>query len=105
MGVVTAIAGAGLMGASIIGQANEAKSRRAAARELGDQIAGLEGSRQTIINPYENIKDLSSMITNPAANLQVATKAAEIQAEQADLSLANTLDTLRATGALSLIHI
>ena len=99
MGVVTAIAGAGLMGASIIGQANEAKSRRAAARDLGEQIAGLEGSRQTVINPYEDIKDLSGMITNPAANLQVATKAAEIQAEQADLSLANTLDTLRATGA------
>jgi DNA uptake protein ComE-like DNA-binding protein len=39
------------------------------------------------------------MVSNPFANLQVATKAAEMQAEQADLSLANTLDTLRATGA------
>ena len=39
------------------------------------------------------------MISNPFANLQVATGAAEFQAEQADISLANTLDTLRATGA------
>ena len=32
-------------------------------------------------------------------NLQVSTQAAEFQAEEADLSLASTLDTLRATGA------
>jgi hypothetical protein len=39
------------------------------------------------------------MVSNPFANLQVATKAAEMQAEEADISLANTLDVLRATGA------
>ena len=39
------------------------------------------------------------MISNPFANLQVATKAAEMQAQQTDISLAQTLDTLRATGA------
>jgi hypothetical protein len=33
------------------------------------------------------------------ANLGVATQAAEMQAEEADIALANTLDTLRATGA------
>jgi len=93
------VIGGGLMAGSAIAQGRAASNARAAAREREREIAALEGSRQTIINPYENIKDLSSMITNPAANLQVATKAAEIQAEQADLSLANTLDTLRATGA------
>ena len=31
--------------------------------------------------------------------MQVATKAAEMQAEQADMALANTLDNLRQTGA------
>ena len=44
-------------------------------------------------------KDLSSMVSNPYANLGVATKAADIQIEQTDIALANTLDTLRATGA------
>jgi hypothetical protein len=39
------------------------------------------------------------MLSNTFANLSVATKAAEMQIEEADLSLANTLDTLRETGA------
>jgi hypothetical protein len=39
------------------------------------------------------------MITNPFENLGVATQAAEMQAEQADIALANTLDTIAATGA------
>jgi hypothetical protein len=39
------------------------------------------------------------MISNPFANLGVATQAAKMQAEESDISLANTLDTLRATGA------
>ena len=44
-------------------------------------------------------KDLSGQMSNPFANLGVATQAAEIQIEEADIALANTLDTLRATGA------
>jgi len=48
--------------------------------------------RQEIINPFQNL-------SNPYANLQVATKAAEMQAEQSDIALANTLDNLRETGA------
>ena len=39
------------------------------------------------------------MITNPFASLSVATQAAEIQMEQSDMALANSLDTLAATGA------
>ena len=39
------------------------------------------------------------MITNPFEQLGVATQAAEIQMEQSDIALANTLDTLRSTGA------
>jgi hypothetical protein len=38
------------------------------------------------------------MISNPFANLSVATGAAEIKIEEADISLANTLDTIRSTG-------
>jgi len=68
---------------------NEARTR------LDDVLA----SRQPIINPYAGVTDLSGLISNPFANLQVATEAAEFQAEEADLSLASTLDTLRATGA------
>ena len=38
-------------------------------------------------------------MSNPFANLGVATSAAEIQMEQTDIALANTLDVLQATGA------
>ena len=38
-------------------------------------------------------------MSNPYAQIGVATQAAEMQAEEADISLANTLDTIRSTGA------
>ncbi len=43
--------------------------------------------------------DASGMLKNRMANIGVATQAAEIEIEQADIALANTLDTLAATGA------
>jgi len=64
-------------------------------QKLNQLLAG----RQAIIDPYSNIRDLSSLISNPFANLQVATQAAEMQAAETDISLASTLDTLRETGA------
>ena len=64
-----------------------------------------EDARQDIVNPYAGITDLSGLasdlsgqITNPFNNLQVSTAAAEMQAEEADISLANTLETMEATG-------
>ena len=68
-------------------------------RRLNIKLRSLEANRQEIINPYEGIQDLSNLISNPFANLSVATGAAEMKIEQADISLANTLDTMRATGA------
>jgi len=94
----------GLFGAS----KGKSASARAAAetRRLQGQLRSLEKNRQEIVNPYAGVTSLASMatdlsdqISNPFANLSVATQAAEMQIEQADISLANTLDTLRATGA------
>jgi len=76
----------GIMGAN---QRNKAATRE---KEYNDKIKEIENSRQSIPNPYANIR-------NPYANLSVATKAADIKAEETDKALANTLDTLRATGA------
>ena len=70
-------------------QANKSKK---AIEDYQIKLDNIEKSRQQIVNPYANV-------TNPFANMQVATKAAEMQAEQADISLANTLDNLRETGA------
>ena len=83
---------------AIFSAINAGKARKAQGR-ANDALNQAIADRPDIINPYENVTDLSGMISNPFANLQVATKAAEIKIEEADISLANTLDTLRATGA------
>ena len=95
-----AIIGGGLsIVGGVMGMIGAKKREREARRErqrLEGKLINLEANRQEIVNPYQ---DLSSMISNPFANLSVATGAAEMQIEEADISLANTLDTLRATGA------
>ena len=110
MAGITAAVGAGIsliggaVGAHQAGQA--AKGARNDAARSKAEMDAIRRARQPITNPYASTKDLSSlasdlsgMITNPYANLGVATQAAEMQAEEADIALANTLDTLRATGA------
>ena len=111
MAVVASIATGAVLttGATVVGavQAGKAEKR---ARNKKDRLTGelnaLENNRQDIINPYEGVTDLGSMVSdlsaiasNPFANLSVSTAAAEMQIEEADIALANTLDTLRATGA------
>ncbi len=99
---VSAIGGA--VGANQAKQA--AKGARGAQARAQQKIENLKRKRPTPINPYSSTKDLSEMaqdlsgqLTNAFSNLGVATQAAEIQMEQTDIALANTLDTLRATGA------
>jgi hypothetical protein len=91
--------GIAIAGGSAISSGKRASDQRRAARDKEAELEILEANRQDIPDPYSNIKDLSNKITNPFSNLQVATKAAEFKAEQTDISLASTLDTLRATGA------
>ena len=93
--------GASLIG-GIIGSSAASRAAREAAREkarLKRKLNSLEENRQKVINPYEDVTSLSGMITNPFANLGIATQAAEMKIEEADIALANTLDTMRATGA------
>ena len=101
--MVTAIAGAAVsaIGGLVQGFGARKAARRARrrARKLQRDLNRLEANRQEIIDPSRNIVDRSGLISNTMGNLQVSTQAAEFQAEEADLSLASTLDTLRATGA------
>ena len=102
MGVVTAIAAGASLISSGLQVAGAGRARRNARRQRAQadaRLAAAERSRQAITNPYAGVQDLSGMISNPFSNLQVSTQAAEMQADEADISLANTLDTLRATGA------
>jgi hypothetical protein len=88
-------------------QADKAAGKARTAQGVAQaKLDALKKSRAKVINPYEGTKslagmasDLSGTLSNPFAQLGVATAAAEIQMEQSDIALANTLDTLRATGA------
>ncbi len=68
------------------------KQAKDAINDRSKELDALVANRQDVINPYANL-------TNEFANLGVATQAAEFQAEQTDIALANTLDNLAATGA------
>ena len=86
-------AAASLIG-GFIGSGSAKKRRRAAeraARAKQRELNKLEKGRQSVINPYAGVtsladmaKDLSGELSNPFANLGVATKAAEIQIEQSE---------------------
>lgn len=103
MSVVAAGIGAAIsIGGSIFGSSAARKAKRRAARKarkLEGKLRQMEANRQDIINPYAGVTSLSNMLSNPFDKLTVATKSTEIQMEQTDLALANTLDTLMATGA------
>jgi hypothetical protein len=113
MAVASAIvAGVGMAASAVSGAVAANKAKKAAKGARKDKMAAeaelqaVKNARQDIINPYDTTKnlsdlaqDLSGQMTNPFQQLGVATQAAEIQMEQTDIALANTLDTLRATGA------
>ena len=99
---VPIIAGAASFISGLFANSAAKKAEREAAEQQAvaqRSLNALVNDRQKVINPFDNVQNLSSMLSNPMANLSVATQAAEIQIEQADISLANTLDAVRATGA------
>ncbi len=93
------IAGVAMSAASAAIAAGKANSMNNTLTTLNNDITRLANNRQDIPDLSANLEDLSGQITNPYANLSVATKASEIQMQQTDLALANTLDTLAMTGA------
>jgi len=110
MAAVTAIVGTAVaIGAGAIadGKAHKAmRSARSRKRAAYNNMQTAIADRQDITNPYAGISDLSDLasdlagqIQNPFENLQVSTAASEIAAEEADISLANTLDFMEQTGA------
>jgi len=57
-----------------------------------------EKSRQPVIDQSDKIRATKNMLSNPYANLGVATQAADIQMQETDKALANTLDTIKQSG-------
>lgn len=99
--MVPLLMAAGVLGNLVQGFGAKKQQRNAQRQQarFESQLRAAEANRQQIIDPFAGVKDLSGMIRNPFADLQVATQAAEMQAAEQDISLAATLDTLRATGA------
>ena len=108
MAAIAALAAGTIVAGAV--SSNQAKKAAEGARNdkqrAEAELQAVKDAREDIINPYDNTKnlsdlaqDLSGQMSNPFENMGVATQAAEIQMEQADIALANTLDTLRATGA------
>ena len=92
IGAISAGLGLASIGVKLIGGKKTYKAMRDQAatdelyaKEMRNKLIELENSRQDITNPF--------------ANIGVATQAAEMQIEQTDIALANTLDAIRATGA------
>ena len=96
LAMAAAQAGVGLIQG--IGATRRAREFERTAGRLNTELANLEANRQDIPDLAESMVDRSAMIQNQMANLQVATQAAEFQAEEADIALANTLATARQTG-------
>ena len=69
----------------------EMKKQEEIAQDRKAAFEELQKNRQEVINPYGNM-------ANEFENLGVATQSAQFQAEEADMALANTLDTIAATG-------
>jgi hypothetical protein len=86
---------------ALAGGINAGIKKKAAKDEMAKQaqiandkklaLEELEKNRQDVINPAENM-------ANEWDNLGVATQAARFEAEEADIALANTLDTIAQTG-------
>jgi len=80
---------------SIFGGVSAGAAKRQAERRERAAAANRMALEANRVDP----PDFGQDFENPAANLQVATQASSMAAEQQDISLASTLDTLRATGA------
>ena len=88
--------------ASIVDSSKQNQKAKKEAKKASDakkRMKLFEEGRQPVINKADEIRAMKNELSNPMANLPVATQAAEMQAEQTDQALANTLDTIRATGS------
>ena len=97
-GAIAGVAGAttSAIAAHKAGKASDEQNRIATAKQT--QLDNLTADRPEFTNPYENLKNQFENLDNPYANLTVSTEAFKMQAEQADIALANSLDVMMETG-------
>ena len=78
--------------------AHQANKNAGVAEGYLEEVERLRNNRQDLKPTLKNVNNPFTGMENPYNKLSVATQAAKMQAEQADISLANTLDILRETG-------
>ena len=93
--IAVGLAAQGVAGAIALHKANKAKND---AKGLKDQLENLENSRQEVFNAKDDLLALKDNVANPYDNLPVAVNAAQMAIDEADASLANTLDAMRSGG-------
>ena len=102
---ISAITAAVIAAPAVLGAIDAGVKKRKSNKEADkaadalDQINSLKESRQDVIDKSDDIRALKAQVSNPYANLTVATQAAEMQAEQTDMALANSLDAMMSSGA------
>ena len=99
------ILGALLLAApAVIGAVNQNKANQDAKKyekiklENERKLKQLEAGRQAVLNQASDFRAMKSQLYNPSANLGVATQAMDLQMEQTDQALANTLDQINRSG-------
>ena len=100
-GALMAISGGASLAAGGVGKLVASNKQRKAEREerrAQKKLEAFERGRQAVIDQSGAIRDLKKQVYNPYANLAVANQAAELQIEQTDQALANTLDQINQSG-------
>ena len=87
----------GAISAGINNKKAKEAAKESAEREAEAQM--MRANRQPILNQADDIRALEAQVSNPYENLAVSTAAAEFEAEQTDMALANTLDAMTSSGA------
>jgi hypothetical protein len=77
----------------------DARQQKRKKREYERKLAQLENSRQPVLNQASDIRAFKSQLSNPYANLGVSMQASNLQMEQTDQALANTLDSINRSGS------
>lgn len=102
VGVAAIVAGSTALVAGVTSAAINNKKKKDAAEESAEyeaQAKAMRANRQPVLNQANDIRALAAQVSNPYENLAVSTAAAEFEAEQTDMALANTLDAMTSSGA------
>ncbi len=99
MAIVASIAAPLVIGGiTAIHNSNKATAMEGEVIAAANAVEDLIDNRQEIYNAAGDIRAMKAQLSNSYANLGVATKAAEMQAQQSDVALANMMEGMLVTG-------